>query len=324
MIKFISIFLLVLFTVSTNGIYAQMQNPEDKVKSSIRLEQNDCELSIIVDVDIVDGWHINSHVLPEGSWSIPSNILLKKSPNYTVSKLIEPKPILEYDEDAEEMLSYHHHKFTLRRKVTSKSFKDYTLKGVFSFQTCDSSKCLPEYEVPFEFKVKKCGPEMELRGEDTDNTKSQEDTTSVTDFSDTIESVTETPTAPTKSDKVVKEDDNKEEEEGKSMWLLFIISFISGIAALFTPCVLPMIPMTVSFFTKQSKSRAAGIRNAVIYGISIIIIFVLLGTIVTSVFGYDALNALATNVTFNLIFFILLFVFALSFMGAFEIRLPSS
>ena len=78
-----------------------MQNPEDKVKSSIRLEQNDCELSIIVDVDIVDGWHINSHVLPEESFSIPSNILLNKSSNYTVSRLIEPKPIIEYDEEAE-------------------------------------------------------------------------------------------------------------------------------------------------------------------------------------------------------------------------------
>lgn len=322
MIKFISLFLLVIFTVTTNGLYAQMQNPEDKVKSSIRLEQNDCELSIIVDVDIVDGWHINSHVLPEESFSIPSNILLNKSSNYTVSRLIEPKPIIEYDEEAEETLSYHHHKFTLTRKVTSKSFKDYTLKGVFSFQTCDSSKCLPEHEVPFKFKVKKCGPEMELRGEDTDNTKSQEGTKSVTSISDTIESVTETPTAPTKNDKVVKED--KQEEEGKSMWLIFFLSFLSGFAALLTPCVFPMIPMTVSFFTKQSKSKAAGIRNAIIYGISIILIYVILGTIVTSVFGYDALNALSTDVTFNLIFFVLLVVFAISFMGAFEIRLPSS
>ena len=104
-----------------NETHAQMQNPEDKVRSSIRLEQNDCELSIIVDVDIVNGWHINSHVLPENSFAIPSNILLNKSSNYTASKLIEPKPILEYDEDAEEMLSYHHHQFTLVRKVTSRS-----------------------------------------------------------------------------------------------------------------------------------------------------------------------------------------------------------
>ncbi|MDG2152970.1 MAG: cytochrome c biogenesis protein CcdA [Crocinitomicaceae bacterium] len=319
MIKFLSLFLVVLFTVSINESFSQMQNPEDKVRSSIRLEQNDCELTVIVDVNIIDGWHINSHVLPEGSFSIPSNILLEKNPNYTVSKLIEPKPILVYDEDAEEMLSYHHHKFTLKRKVTSKSFKDYTLKGVFSFQTCDSIKCLPEHEVPFSFKVKKCGPEMELRIEETD-------TSSSTVSSDTTEQINDTSVendGPEQDESSSKKSD-QEEEEGKSMWLIFILSFLSGFAALLTPCVFPMIPMTVSFFTKQSKSKAAGIRNAIIYGISIILIYVILGTIVTSVFGYDALNALSTDVTFNLIFFVLLVVFAISFMGAFEIRLPSS
>ena len=321
MIKFLSLFLLVLFTISSNETFSQIQNPEDKVRSSIRLEQNDCDLTIIVDVDIVDGWHINSHVLPEESYAIASNIRLNKSSNYTVKKLIEPKPILEYDEDAEEMLSYHHHKFTLKRKVTSKSFKDYTLKGVFSFQTCDSIKCLPEHEVPFSFKVKKCGPEMELRVEETDTiaTEVNKDTTEQSsDISDN--NGAEQDESSSKNSNSKKE----EEEEGKSMWLIFILSFLSGFAALLTPCVFPMIPMTVSFFTKQSKSRAAGIRNAIIYGVSIILIYVILGTIVTSVFGYDALNALSTDVTFNLIFFVLLVVFAISFMGAFEIRLPSS
>ena len=321
MIKFLSLFLLVLFTISSNETFSQIQNPEDKVRSSIRLEQNDCDLTIIVDVDIVDGWHINSHVLPEESYAIASNIRLNKSSNYTVKKLIEPKPILEYDEDAEEMLSYHHHKFTLKRKVTSKSFKDYTLKGVFSFQTCDSIKCLPEHEVPFSFKVKKCGPEMELRVEETDTnaTEINKDTTEQSsDISDN--NGAEQDESSSKNSNSKKE----EEEGGKSMWLIFILSFLSGFAALLTPCVFPMIPMTVSFFTKQSKSRAAGIRNAIIYGVSIILIYVILGTIVTSVFGYDALNALSTDVTFNLIFFVLLVVFAISFMGAFEIRLPSS
>ena len=101
----------------------------------------------------------------------------------------------------------------------------------------------------------------------------------------------------------------------------FHIAF--GICALL-PCVFPMIPMTVSFFTKQSKSKALGIRNAVIYGISIVIIYVLLGSMVTAIFGADVLNALATNVWFNVVFFLLLLVFAFSFLGAFEIVLPNS
>jgi len=113
-------------------------------------------------------------------------------------------------------------------------------------------------------------------------------------------------------------------EEQKELFTIFIIAFFSGFAALLTPCVFPMIPMTVSFFTKQSKTKAQGIKNAVIYGISIILIYVLLGSLVTAIFGADALNALSTNVWFNIIFFILLVVFASSFLGAFEIMLPNS
>ena len=108
------------------------------------------------------------------------------------------------------------------------------------------------------------------------------------------------------------------------MWLIFIISLLSGFAALLTPCVFPMIPITVSFFTKKSQSKAACIRNAILYGISIIAIYVILGTIVTTIFGPSALNALSTNVWFNLLFFVLLVVFAISFLGAFEIMLPNS
>ncbi len=113
-------------------------------------------------------------------------------------------------------------------------------------------------------------------------------------------------------------------EEKKSMVTIIILSFLGGLAALLTPCVFPMIPMTVSFFTKQSKTKAEGIKNALIYGVSIIVIYVLLGVGVSSVFGADALNAMSTNVYFNLFFFVMLVVFAVSFLGAFEITLPSS
>jgi thiol:disulfide interchange protein DsbD len=113
-------------------------------------------------------------------------------------------------------------------------------------------------------------------------------------------------------------------EKPKGLWSIFFIAFLSGFAALLTPCVFPMIPMTVSFFTKQSKTRAAGIRNAIIYGIAIIFIYVILGLLVTWIFGADALNALSTNVWFNLFFFLLLIIFAASFLGAFEIMLPNS
>jgi len=112
--------------------------------------------------------------------------------------------------------------------------------------------------------------------------------------------------------------------EGKGMWTLFFIAFLSGFAALLTPCVFPMIPMTVSFFTKKSKTRSEGILNAIIYGVSIIVIYVALGVGVSSIFGADTLNNMATNVYFNIGFFLLLIIFGASFLGAFELQLPSS
>tara|TARA_B100001250_G_scaffold217388_1_gene186488 strand:- start:8756 stop:10678 length:1923 start_codon:yes stop_codon:yes gene_type:complete len=114
------------------------------------------------------------------------------------------------------------------------------------------------------------------------------------------------------------------EKNSKGMWLLFFIAFMSGFAALLTPCVFPMIPMTVSFFTKQSTTKAKGLANAIIYGISIIIIYVALGVGVSSIFGADALNNMATNVYFNIGFFLLLIIFGASFLGAFDIQLPAS
>lgn len=109
----------------------------------------------------------------------------------------------------------------------------------------------------------------------------------------------------------------------QSYWAIFFIAFLSGFAALLTPCVFPMIPMTVSFFTKTSKTKAMGIKNAILYAISIIVIYVVLGLAVTGAFGSDALNALSTNVWFNIAFFLLLIIFGISFLGAFEITLPS-
>ena len=128
----------------------------------------------------------------------------------------------------------------------------------------------------------------------------------------------------TKPTPTPKKKESGEEKEKKGLLTIFLLAFFSGFTALLTPCVFPLIPMTVSFFTKQSKSKAAGVRNAVTYGISIIVIYVLLGSLITAIFGADSLNALSTNVVFNLVFFVLLIVFACSFLGAFEIMLPNS
>jgi thiol:disulfide interchange protein len=118
--------------------------------------------------------------------------------------------------------------------------------------------------------------------------------------------------------------DNGERTSQDSLWLIWLIAFLSGFIALLTPCVFPMIPMTVSFFTKQSKTKAEGIRKAIFYAISIILIYVILGVLVTAIAGPTILNDMATNPWVNLVFFIMFVIFAISFLGAFEITLPAS
>ena len=125
-------------------------------------------------------------------------------------------------------------------------------------------------------------------------------------------------------EKSTKNNSSSTNSKTRGLWAIFFIAFLSGFAALLTPCVFPMIPLTVSFFTKQSKNRAVGIKNAIMYGVFIIVIYVLLGSVIVGLFGADSLNALSTNVWFNIIFFLLLVVFAISFLGAFEITLPQS
>jgi thiol:disulfide interchange protein DsbD len=288
-------------------VYSQIIDHEKVVAVKFSIEQKESEAFVVAKINIIPGWHINSNKLPNGSFAIPTEINLTKNKSFTARETIEPKPIQFIEEDLGDMQSHHKGSITMKRKFIINSATDFKVTGAFAFQVCDEAgKCLMPHEYPFSLDVKG----YELAAEKDSIAEKQADTSS----SDTAKKISDDTTKPIK----------KVPEPKKSMWLIFIISFLSGFAALLTPCVFPMIPMTVSFFTKSSKSKAAGIRNAIFYGISIIAIYVILGTIVTTIFGPSALNALSTNVWFNIIFFILLVVFALSFLGAFEIMLPSS
>lgn len=307
-----------MFGVCTLISFGQLEFPEDKVHWKFTVEQNGEEATIVGTITMEEHWHIYAANLPKGSYLIPS--VIKLTPNASFKDLggtLEPKPIFEHDEATDEDLYYHSNTVKLRKKIKILSEKDFTIKGIFTFQTCDDTHCLPPYDAEFTVKVKghKTDAEVEMP---VDN-EVPEDTATTTENSDEV--VVDNNDKPTDDAKPIDGDDKK---ESRSLLMIFILAFFSGFAALLTPCVFPMIPMTVSFFTKTSKTKSEGIRNAVLYGLSIVIIYVVLGTIVTAVFGSDALNALSTNVWFNLIFFALLVVFAVSFMGAFEIRLPSS
>jgi thiol:disulfide interchange protein DsbD len=292
-------------------VYSQIIEHEKVVAVKFSIEQKESEAFVVAKINIIPGWHINSNKLPNGSFAIPTEINLTKNKSFTAKETQEPKPY-QFINEIDEKESHHKGSITMKRKFIINSATDFKVAGAFAFQACDEAgKCLLRHEYPFSLDVKG----YELAAE-KDSLAEQKMDTLTSNAGTTIVKETNPPSKKTPAKKVP--------EPKKSMWVIFIISFLSGFAALLTPCVFPMIPMTVSFFTKSSKSKAAGIRNAIFYGISIIAIYVILGTIVTTIFGPSALNALSTNVWFNIIFFILLVVFALSFLGAFEIMLPSS
>lgn len=336
-----------LFVLFTQAAYGQLELPEDKVKVDFSIVQKGCDASVVAKVKCVEHWHINAVKLPPESFGYPSSLNLEPSPAYELrGGTIEPKPIHVYDEKAKEDLYYHEGTFNIKQKIKVVGEKDFVIKGNFDFQTCDEVKCLRPFAYEFELNVKGCktdqAQQIEIPAKKTADQNEEEnpvetesnDPSSASDESDSEEGETTVneeeadKITPKQADEILSEqpeiEEAGEEEEGMSLWTIFLLSFASGLAALLTPCVFPMIPMTVSFFTKQSKSKAQGIRNATTYGISIIVIYIVLGTAVTWIFGADVLNKMSTDPTFNIVFFLLLVVFAVSFLGAFEIRLPSS
>jgi thiol:disulfide interchange protein len=319
-----------LFSLLNFSLNAQIELPEDKVKCVCTISQNGEDATIEYKVTVVPHWHVNALVLPEGSFGYKSTLGFDKSPNYKlVGKTIEPKPILKFDEEADEQLAFHEGTFTFKQKIKINSEKDFTIKGFFDFQTCNNVKCLPPAKFPFKVDVKGFSKEnKDEKSEIIPTINDVHDDSNQLESEPVIENTNEKDNADSKSsieEASSKDDQSTEKEEKKKRSLLatFLISFISGLAALFTPCVFPMIPMTVSFFTKQSKTKAKAIKNGLIFGLSIIIIYILLGTTVTAIFGEEALNNMSTDPWFNFIFFVLLIVFAVSFLGAFEIRMPS-
>jgi len=293
---------------------AQIVEPVKWSSSVVKI--SDTELDLIITADIEDHWHLYSQFTPEGGVNPLVFTFKNQKGNYQlIGKAKEGKYIKSYN-DIFELDEYYFEgsaKFTQRVKITNPKLKaiDVNVNG----QACIEGKCV-ETGSNLKFKL----PELKIN-ETATSVTATDSVTKLTDSLATTETDTTKQTVTPIKDSNIEKPSNKEE---KSLWTIFFLAFLGGFAALLMPCIFPMIPMTVSFFTKQSKTKAAGIRNAVIYGLAIIAIYVLLGSLITGIFGAEALNELSTSVTFNLIFFVLLVVFALSFLGAFEIVLPSS
>ncbi len=310
--NFISKLFLFIFLIGSAS-YAQIHDPVAWETSVEKI--NDSEFELVISASIEEGWHLYSQNVPEGG-PIPTSIkITEDATNFQlIGKTSEGKGHEEFDNVFGMNIKYFESQAVFKQKIRLLSSDKIKIAGIIEFMVCDDTNCLPptEIDLSFELQGEAAEPLTDLT-EESEN-KSFLQNSEIAVESDKVNSKSETQGIVGKTKK----------EKKKSLWTLFILSFFAGFAALLTPCVFPMIPMTVSFFTKQSKTRAIGIRNAILYGASIVILYVFLGTVVTYFFGADSLNALSTNVWFNLVFFLLLIIFAVSFLGAFEITLPSS
>ncbi|MGL5112525.1 MAG: protein-disulfide reductase DsbD family protein [Flavobacterium sp.] len=299
---------------------AQMLDP---VKWTSKIEQKSASTLILTFSAVIENeWHVYSQFTPDGG-PLPLEITFKNQQgNYAlVGKAKEGKTRTAYNDVFEVNETFFEKKAQVTQEITLLNKGLKTIEVVFNYQAC-KDVCI-NLEKKFSIAMPANAAANTAAVTETKTAAIERDTTSAF-------TVTASSTAATATTKEAKATDagpkvtqtGKENQQG--LWAIFFIAFLSGFAALLTPCVFPMIPMTVSFFTKQSKNKATGIRNAIIYGVAIIVIYVVLGLLVTWIFGADALNALSTNVWFNLIFFVLLLVFASSFLGAFEIMLPNS
>ena len=344
--------LFILFTLLFSLTAMAQQNP---VHFSVQQKQvSPTEVEVVFTAKIDQGWHVYSTNLPADGPTSASLHVDKAEGVTPVGKLTtRGKELNVYDKTFEMKLRYFENSvgFVQRYKITAKT---YSIKGYLEYGACNDEMCLPPTQVEFNFKGN--GPASAPAATPTAaNAETEKTTTAATDVAadglsaltamtaDTAKKADVLPVdtaGPLKQENaqvntdvnlwqpVIKElsaFNSTKDSTNSSLWSIFFMGVLGGFIALLTPCVWPIIPMTVSFFLKRAKDdRKKGIRDAVTYGLSIIVIYMGLATLVTWAFGPQKLNELATNAPFNVFFFLLLVVFAFSFFGWFELRLPSS
>lgn len=344
--------LFILFTLLFSLTAMAQQNP---VHFSVQQKQvSPTEVEVIFTAKIDQGWHVYSTNLPADGPTSASLHVDKAEGVTPVGKLTtRGKELNVYDKTFEMKLRYFENSvgFVQRYKITAKT---YSIKGYLEYGACNDEMCLPPTQVEFNFKGN--GPASAPAATPTAaNAETEKTTTAATNVAaDGLSALTAMTADTAKKADVLPADtagalkqenaqvnadvnlwqpvikelsafNSTKDSTNSSLWSIFFMGVLGGFIALLTPCVWPIIPMTVSFFLKRAKDdRKKGIRDAVTYGLSIIVIYMGLATLVTWAFGPQKLNELATNAPFNVFFFLLLVVFAFSFFGWFELRLPSS
>ena len=301
-----------LMVVSLTAAFAQIQDP---VQFKTELKKiSETEAQIIFTGTIDAGWHVYSTDLPEGG-PISATFNTDKMEGMELDGKLTPqgKEIENYDKMFEMNVRYFEDKATFVQKLKITA-ANYFIEGYLQYGSCNDENCLPPTDVEFSFSGKGAATAS------SDATPATEQAPATPAISSNVSTADYwTPVI----DKLNSFGEETAQTTNQSWLYIFFAGFIGGLLALFTPCVWPIIPMTVSFFLKRSKDKKKGIRDAWTYGASIVVIYVTLGLAITLIFGASALNALSTNAVFNILFFLMLVVFAASFFGAFEITLPS-
>ena len=334
--------LLLPLALLLTSLGAKAQIIRDAVSWSHSVEdKSPTEKVIVFSATIKGDWHLYGTELPSGGPTPTSLIVDKIAGAQLVGKLTaSKKPIEKHDPNFDMTLRFYSGQVSFRQTLRITDPKAFAFSGAIRYMVCNDEQCLPPTNWDFTITLKELGkvaaaPAAEQTEAKAEATPTAEVAQPLTADSSqqAADSAAVAPAEPSDAASalwtpVISElkayGDRALSGADSGLLMLFFAGFVGGLVALVTPCVWPMIPMTVSFFLKRSQDRKKGIRDAAIYGLAIIVIYLALGLSVSALFGADALNNLATNAYFNIFFFLLLVVFAASFFGAFEIVLPAS
>ena len=346
--KLISSIMLALIALV---VQAQILTP---VKWKIKLDDKGGapEKEIVFTATADKGWHLYDMNLPEGGPVSTSFTFETLNGAELIGQPVPSvKPTTVYDEQFAMNLRWYPGTVSFIQKLKVTDPAKFKAEGEVEFMACNDETCLPPDQIPFSFDKKSIHVDPALAANSSTTEVDKEDATTVQPDTQVVAedaselntpdpAAKETPatTSPKASDSLtdspnlwspvidqLKSFGDATVSAADTSWLfIFFAGFLGGLIALLTPCVWPMIPMTVSFFLKRTKDRKKAIRDAITYGLSIIVIYLVMGLLITGIFGASALNDLSTNAIFNILFFLLLVVFAVSFFGAFELVLPAS
>lgn len=308
---------LCMLIIASTTLFAQQINPA-KWKYEVKsISDNEAELQFTVSLE--NNWHIYSQHTDENG-PIGLSFSFDKTNDYTlIGNVAEPKPHEEFDEMFKCTVRSFSGTVVFRQKIKINTSNDFKVTGIMSYQLCNDGSCIAPEDIDFSFNVK--GAKATATTAEDKIIELQTNTEVTEETTDTAATVAEETTAVTET--ISAEEPATKEGKGGSIWFIFLTSFGVGLITLLTPCVFPMIPMTINFFMNSGDNRKKGMRQAMVFGLSIVFIFGVLGVLLSLIFGPQVMYLIGTHWIPNLIFFVIFLVFALSFFGLFEITLPS-